>query len=362
MLNQSAVALLVLIATTFVGGCGPPGPEPGWPKEHFFVAFVRDGLNDIAVTWSEDGQAWQNGRFPATATSTNPPASIVTPYNGVGASADPHGVYHNIVFDQASGFMDVFGLGPGTWDVTGSRQSLGVNLLSAPSTVDLGSGQRLIAIRETGDRVGVYQYDQSTHTVAAIPLTGMNSKVWSRPGLTQRDDGETLIAWIQDAPPNAITVTAIGRKNASGRITFDNPRQLALSSNDTQNQAWSSPAVAADGRYFYLAVVQKHGGAYQDFKALIYRSPDGVVWSEFERVLTGDVLSQTQLGLAAKSNGMLLIASIADWPVGPARTTVALCSRTTTTSLCSWSRPQPASVFPAGAKYKEFAVIRTGHE
>ncbi len=71
---------------------------------------------------------------------------------------------------------------------------------------------------------------------------------------------------------------AAGRKDSSGNITFDNPRQLLLSSNNIDPLAWSAPAVAADDRFFYLAVSQKQGG---NFQAVIYRSLDNVAWSEF---------------------------------------------------------------------------------
>jgi hypothetical protein len=360
MMSRIGVTCLACVVPLLSANCPPKQITVTKPPERFFVAFVKHGADNIEARFSPDAQNWQSGNFPASATSTSPPARTVVPYQGVGASSDSNGVIHNVLFDQPHAFTDVHGLGPATWDTTGRKQSLGANPASAPSTVDIGNDQRLVAIQEPGDRVGVHQYDRTVgRVVASIPLTGpLNASVSRRPAITRRDDGEILVAWTQ----NDTMITAAGRKHRSGYIIFDTPRQLVLSSTNVAGAAASAPAVANDDSHFYLAVVQEERGApLHGWLVVIYRSTDGVTWSEFDRVLQHDVTNQSHLGLAGKSNGSLLVAAVTK---GTSMATAAarVCTRSTPTAPCSWATVQPATMFPGGASYKEFALVRTGNE
>lgn len=340
--NYSAITAILLLQSA----CPPWRTSPPLERrEHFLVAFVRDGLNDVAVTWSENGQTWNNGRFPATPTSTAAPARASVPFNGAAASADTTGLLHDVLFDQPGGYADVAGLGPATWDATGAKYNLSTSVLSGPATIDLGGRNRLVAVRQTGDSLGVYSISANGRTITPIGVPG-SGLVEGRPALVRRNDGEVLLAWRERGSLNIVTAT--GRSSVIGGFTFTGSHQLFT--------AESAPAIAADGRFFYLSVVERSANSW---RTQIYQSPDGIQWNAFA-TSPASPNAKTLLGLAALSNGTLLEASLTD--NNRYRTAaVYLCPRTGVMQPCSrWSQINQADVFKAGASFKEFAVIRAG--
>ena len=350
MIAKRAATIPAVAAMLTLTACpwGTSPPSPTRLKEHFLVAFVREGMNDVAVTWSETGQSWNNGRFPATPTSTAPPARASVPFNGVGASADTTGVIYNVLFDQPAGYADVAGLGPATWDAIGAKYSLGTTtVLSAPATVDLGGRNRLVAVRQAGGQLGVYLVPAVGSAITTVSVSGVPSSILGRPALVRRNDGAVLLAWRDQASGTIGTTT--GTRGASASFSFGTANQSSLVSE-------GSPAVAADAQYFYLSIVQRSGNSW---RTQIYRSPDGAQWTAFMTSAASPNPS-TLLGLAALSNGSLLEASITN-NQRYKTAAVFLCSRTSPTQSCGrWSQINDRDVFKAGAAFKEFAVIRTG--
>lgn len=344
------------------------GPEAAESKENFFVAFLNGG-EVINARWSRNGQSWESGNFPASATSPGAPANVTAGFGGVGASADPLGIIHNVIFDQPFGYMDVWGLGPTIWDATGYSRSLMGQPASAPSAVDLGGGRRLIVVVVQGS-VNINLYDHNSRSIIAIiPLPGqLNSGVTRRPQIVRRDDGQILVAWVA-----GVTVfAAVGEISSLGLPAFNAPIQVPLSSSGLQAAASSQIGLAADDKYFYLAVVQRDastgsgaGDPLLGYQIAIYRSTDGMGWSLFDTVVQ-DVKLHSKVQIAAKSNGTILLVTLDGSTASSASAPDAkICTRLSPDQACSWSAVSvtgTTSIFDSQVLFRDFSLIRTGND
>ncbi len=339
-------------------------PPCGQVKEKFFIAYVTDGQYNIHARYSLDGSNWQPGNFPTSATGTGAPTHVTVPFAGVGASADSLGLFHNVIFDQGSELMDVWGLGAAIWDSWGERTRLPSAITSAPAVVDIGDGRRIIAVRQAGDTLGVFLYNYGSNpsiTPLSMNFPGFNSGVIARPAIARRGDGKILLAWPRGIKANIPTdiMIQIGSLNSSGAPIFPTLTRISLAGIDLDSSALAAPAVACDDRYFYVAVLQSYGQAtgFTGYRFVIYRSRDGSRWTEFTRLSSLDVNTTSILGLASKSNGTLVAAAITNnnrYISNKAQ----LCVRASSGASCTWSDVS-TSVFGTPARYADFALIRT---
>jgi hypothetical protein len=328
-------------------------------KEKFFLAFSENAAETIRTRWSNDGVTWQDGAFPSSVTTAAPPARVTLPFGGIGASADRDGIFYNVIFDQPYAIADVWGLGPAIWDTSPTKLPA-PQPTSAPSAIDIGALQRLIAVQGAGSTMNLFLYDHAERDIVAqIPIAGpLNTNVYGRPAITMRKDGKLLIAWGRGSGE---VVAAVGERRETGYFRFDVPANVTLSSSAALSSvAQSSPVVSADSQFFYLAVVQEERGApLHGWRTLVYRSSDGATWQEFAQ-LTGDATNQSTIQVAAKSNGTLLVAGVTrrPTPTGFAR----LCRRTTPTSTCTWTTVAGTSIFGQVPRYRDFALVRAAQD
>lgn len=296
--------LYVMLATLLMGPICDNGVEI---PERYFLAFAKEGSSEVRVRYSANGINWEDGNFPAGVAGTS--------FRGVSALADKHGLLHVVVTDGSNNEMNfVWGLGPAVWD-NSSRSEAVHPIVSAPSVVDIGDNIFVIAYQRTGGTVAVFVYDHSERRFKGgdlAPIDQANSNVEGRPSITYMN-GKLLLTWRKwDSDIEIFRLfTSVGQIQAA-IPTFSQPREIPLpSTNDLKAGLESDPDVTHDHNQFYVAFVrEQRGSPLHGWEVTVHSSLDGNTWQVHSSTLSSDVNNVTNISIAGKSTGMLMVAAV----------------------------------------------------
>lgn len=298
-----------LIVTLSAAGC-----ETTW-HDGYAIAYYREGGSTILVSYQTSG-AWQGA----------PGQNIVGSGTllGVDLGRQPRNIVTIFGYTRGDQKMRIF-VTPGlAWGSLPPTDIL-TGVASAPAITHSGGDEWLIAYKASGGIGGIEVRPYTVESAGGFgnPLdlttaTTRNANVVGRPAIAYFN-GRLVLVWGRDEeadnggmfrfvaadyqPGNtAISVIQAGEVPGGGDPFFDAEHR-------------SSPTLAHDGvGTFYLAVIRRNSAA--DF-VYVYSSPDGQNWTSLSDSYPGNpqfTLGETQLSIAAKPNGEVLLAIVS----GPA--------------------------------------------
>lgn len=342
-------------------------------KENFVFSFMEAGPNNSAakihVRWSKDGLTWENGNFPILHSSTS---TTLNATHGVGATARRFdGLFQWVLFDKPNNIVTVWGLGPAVWDMTGTTRPTG-ETSSAPDVVDLGGDLRLVVFQQN-EKVVAKIYDHNSRSFLfsiALEQGALNSGVVGRPSVTYHSNGKILITWRRFSAGAFQVVTAVGEMTPPFNLpVFQASHINAVNLSSTEfTTIDSNPAVTHDANNFILAVNREQmgtgsgaGDPLHGWRTVIYKSSDGVAWSEHSRTSLLSTNRDNLINISSLSNGTMIMANIRESSGGNAIETAARYSNQSGT--WKWDSLNKTALWGnKEASFKQFSLYSYGSD
>jgi hypothetical protein len=335
--------------------------------ENYALAFMEQRSESsnarIQVTLSHDGVNWYDTHFPVLNEVQLKETS------GVGICGSPDGRKLMVVFNAKPQTVHIVEGLVTDINVSWSAPSTMVpspNVDSAPSCVFLQDDIRVIGYRSGSQMVAQMYVGGDSFIASAIPPLFNNYSV-GHPVIAT-DSGITIMAWVQ-RPPDGICTSvymAQGQMVQAGpfsTFSFGLSGKLNLTDIGVSPCASSDPALATDGKNFYLAVVQEQTsagpGTLHSWEVVEYKSLGSDLysgWAEIGRISLSPS-NRTYINLAATQVGTRLAAEIKDRPTGPNQIESILYSGGAWQTLLTGGAPW---LNASGASYRAFGLTRFG--
>jgi hypothetical protein len=324
---------------------------------------ARNSRPRINVSMSQDGGNWKNTNLP----DYRPLKLKYT--SGVGICGSGNGKDLYVVFNdkrKKNAIHIVKGnVNNGIVQWPASPKRLFVERAdSAPSCTMLPNGMLLVAVRSKEEMV-CYLYDGGDRFIAKATPGKFNDNCCGRPSLvTVRNI--TMMAWHRYTNIGQVIISQGELTGSGGFIPpfgFTETGALMLASSDVKPSAVGAPAIATDGKRFYVSVIQEERGAgagtLHGWQVVLYKSGGSALYSgcsETDRIPLG-LNSQAYINLAAGGNGSLIAAKVKDKPQGRNELEAQMYSGSTARwqnlGLAPW-------IGASSASYRPFGLTRFG--